>query len=125
MISKKNKKEGCLAKTKKCLTNFFNSDLMGSDSVYEIVEQKLAKSDVSNDVTKAKSLSFASISRSFTESRVTDDVSLYLFSRKNPFRQFLIKIMLSRTFEVVIMLFIMFSALALAFENPLNNPDGM
>lgn len=123
MISKKNKKEGCLAKTKKCLTNFFNSDLMGSDSVYEIVEQKLAKSDVSNDVTKAKT--FASISLSFTESRVTDDVSLYLFSRKNPFRQFLIKIMLSRTFEVVIMLFIMFSALALAFENPLNNPDGM
>jgi len=49
---------------------------------------------------------------------------LYLFPRRNPIRKCSIYIMLSRPFEIVITLFILLSSMALAFENPLDNPEG-
>ena len=62
-------------------------------------------------------------------SRFIDDLyvqgdSLYLFKRDNEFRQFLFRLVSSEKFEQSILIFILLSAVGLAFNNPLNDPNG-
>jgi voltage-dependent calcium channel L type alpha-1D len=53
-----------------------------------------------------------------------ENKSLYLFSNTQAFRIFCIKISESHWFENFILLMISISSVALAFENPLNDPEG-
>ena len=50
--------------------------------------------------------------------------SLLLFSNQNALRQWLTRVVNSKIFEVVIITFIVISTLTLAFESPLDDPQG-
>ena len=52
------------------------------------------------------------------------DIALGIFSRKNGFRELVIRVSKSNKFENFILLTIMVSSIALTVEHPLNDPEG-
>ena len=50
--------------------------------------------------------------------------SLFIFSKTNPIRLFLLKVVTHRAFDPFILFLILFSTILLTIDNPLNDPDG-
>jgi voltage-dependent calcium channel L type alpha-1D len=62
--------------------------------------------------------------RKFLENRHNKNISLYLFKPKNKARVFFLRLVTNTKFDYVIVILILISSIFLAFDNPLNNPNG-